>query len=73
MIRRSIHLARLKPSRSVFLVVLSLAMALLVPSAGAAQGTAADYERAAAVAERTDGLVVDVPETPHWISPTRFW
>ena len=58
--------------RSSFVGVL-IAMAALVPAVGAAQGTAADYERANTVEERTRGLVVDVPETPHWISDTRFW
>src|SRR5262249_9163941 len=37
------------------------------------QGTAADYERASTVAERTEGLVVDLAETPHWIAANRFW
>ena len=58
--------------RSSFVGVL-IAMAALVSAVGAAQGTAADYERANTVEERTRGLVVDVPETPHWISDTRFW
>jgi dipeptidyl aminopeptidase/acylaminoacyl peptidase len=48
-------------------------IAALVPAGSAAQGTAADYERASTVAERTDGLVLDLPEAPHWISGTRFW
>ncbi|MBV9879948.1 MAG: prolyl oligopeptidase family serine peptidase [Gemmatirosa sp.] len=38
-----------------------------------AQGTLADYRRAAAVNERLAGLTVDVAQTPTWIGPTRFW
>jgi hypothetical protein len=53
-------------------LILAVAFAV-VPLRGAAQGTAADYERADNVAERTQGLVVDVPETPHWLSENRFW
>jgi dienelactone hydrolase len=47
--------------------------AALLPAVSAAQGTAADYERAATVAERTEGLVVDLAEAPHWIEGNRFW
>jgi dipeptidyl aminopeptidase/acylaminoacyl peptidase len=57
----------------------SIASGLLVaaltslPATSAAQGTAADYQRADTVADRTDGLVLDVPEAPHWIASNRFW
>jgi hypothetical protein len=44
-----------------------------LPATSAAQGTAADYERASTVAERTEGLVLDLADTPHWISNTKFW
>jgi hypothetical protein len=43
-----------------------------LPATSAAQGTAADYERASTVAERTEGLVLDLADTPHWISNTKF-
>ena len=58
--------------RSVVLT-LTLAAAVVLPRPGAAQGTVADYERADTVAERTDGLVVDLVEAPHWIAGNRFW
>src|SRR5262245_17756367 len=55
-------------------VVFSLLVAVTcLPAPSAAQGTAADYERASTVAERTEGLVLDLAETPHWISGTKFW
>ena len=53
-------------------VLLSAALAA-IPSTVAAQGRSADYERADTLAERTDGLVVGVPEAPHWLSGNRFW
>ncbi|HEX7048883.1 MAG TPA: DPP IV N-terminal domain-containing protein [Longimicrobiales bacterium] len=47
---------------------------LLLPLAAHAQGTLADYERALSLPDRLDGLVVGVPEAPHWIEGTdRFW
>jgi dipeptidyl aminopeptidase/acylaminoacyl peptidase len=50
-----------------------LVLLTLVPSTALAQGTAADYDRADRISERTDGLTLDVPDAPHWISPARFW
>jgi dipeptidyl aminopeptidase/acylaminoacyl peptidase len=43
------------------------------PVGAGAQGTLADYERAAAVNERLAGLTVNVAEPPTWIGPGRFW
>src|SRR5262245_65445537 len=54
-------------------VILLMVAAAGVPITAAAQGTAADYERASTVTERTEGLVLDLAETPHWISGTKFW
>src|SRR5262245_46582186 len=54
-------------------VALLFTVATTAPAVTAAQGTAADYERATTVAERTDGLVVDLPEAPNWVSGSRFW
>src|SRR5262245_6938453 len=54
-------------------LALIVAAVTTLPATSAAQGTAADYQRADSVAERTDGLVLDVPEAPHWISGHRFW
>ena len=45
----------------------------LVPHRVSAQGTLADYGRAATVTQRLAGLTVDVAQSPTWIGPTRFW
>ena len=50
------------------------ALVLLVPAASFAQGTMADYQRAAALQARYSPLVVDAPDAPVWIGSTsRFW
>ncbi|MBX3278351.1 MAG: DPP IV N-terminal domain-containing protein [Acidobacteria bacterium] len=47
---------------------------LLFPAAVFAQGTMEDYERAAALRERFQGLVVNAPESANWIGKSsRFW
>ena len=46
---------------------------LVVPVVASAQGTLADYQRAATVNQRLAGLTVDVAQDPTWIGPTRFW
>jgi len=47
---------------------------LLSPAALSAQGTRADYERAYALNQRFEGLLVNAPEAPGWIEGTRhFW
>src|SRR5581483_11792643 len=46
---------------------------IVVPVVAGAQGTLADYERAATVTQRLAGLTVNVAEAPTWIGPTRFW
>ncbi|HEY6220076.1 MAG TPA: DPP IV N-terminal domain-containing protein, partial [Gemmatimonadaceae bacterium] len=52
----------------------TIALILLVPVATMrAQGTAADYKRSEDLNRKYQGLAIDVPETPHWISPSRFW
>jgi len=54
---------------------LPLCVALLcAPHALAAQGTLADYERAATVREQLDGLTVGLVDGVHWIDGSnRFW
>src|SRR5262250_1792118 len=59
--------------RQFLAVGLSVTALTSLPATSAAQGTAADYARADSVAERTDGLVLDVPEAPHWLAGNRFW
>src|SRR5262245_14930904 len=54
-------------------LALIVAAVTTLPATSAAQGTTADYQRADTVAERTDGLVLDVPEAPHWLAGNRFW
>ncbi len=47
---------------------------LLLPGPTLAQGTIADYQRAAAVREKLQGLAVNMPEKASWIEGTsRFW
>jgi dipeptidyl aminopeptidase/acylaminoacyl peptidase len=45
----------------------------LAPVRLGAQGTLADYRRAAAVSDQLSGLTVDVAQSPTWIGPSRFW
>jgi dipeptidyl aminopeptidase/acylaminoacyl peptidase len=63
--------------RSVRILAAALAITLLVtwtPKLAAAQGTLADYQRAADLRDRFDGLVVNAPEPAVWIGEThRFW
>ena len=50
------------------------ALISLIAVSAAAQGTAADYQRAASVRQRLDGLVVDAVDTAAWIgSSNRLW
>ncbi|MGD8277157.1 MAG: DPP IV N-terminal domain-containing protein, partial [Gemmatimonadota bacterium] len=57
------------------IVVLTIPLlATLAPSALRAQGTRTDYDRAYALNERFQGLVIDAPGTPAFIGDTdRFW
>src|SRR4051812_7754508 len=56
------------------LILIGAAIAVAGTSnTSAAQGTAADYDRASTVAERTEGLVLNLAETPHWIPGNKFW
>jgi len=56
------------------LAVITSCALLWVSSHAWAQGTLADYQRAAALRERFDGLVVDAPDDATWIGKTtRFW
>ena len=52
---------------------LSVLFALALSSHAWAQGTRADYERAAALGSRVSGKVLNRAITPRWISPTAFW
>src|SRR5215510_10896440 len=45
----------------------------LVPLPADAQGTLADYRRAAGVNQEIANLTVDVAQTPTWIGGDRFW
>ena len=52
---------------------LAMLLVLVAPALGA-QGTMADYQRAAGLQKRYTGLVVDSPDAPVWIEGTsRFW
>ena len=55
------------------LIRAALSLIVLVPGAGMAQGTLADYDRAGTVSDRSQGLVIDAPERPNWIGSSRFW
>ena len=56
----------MRPAPLARVVVLG-ASALLLPRGARAQGTAADYQRAEALRERIEGLVVDAAEVPTWV------
>jgi len=60
--------------RAAFGAIVTVPM-LAVPALAQSPITVADYERARALQERFDGLVVDMPDAPVWIegSGTRFW
>src|SRR5262245_58251384 len=47
--------------------------AVLTPLSGQAQGTIADYRRAATVNRQLTGLTVDVAQQPTWLGSARFW
>src|SRR5688500_6487774 len=48
--------------------------ALLLPLTAAAQGTRADYERAAGLRARYQSLALNLVESPTWLDgTTRFW
>lgn len=54
--------------------IIVLAAALFVPAVVQAQGTLADYQRAQGLRGRFQGLVMNVPGNPNWISGTgHFW
>ncbi|HSR41861.1 MAG TPA: hypothetical protein VLL48_06810, partial [Longimicrobiales bacterium] len=54
--------------------VATLVALLLLPAPARAQGTLADYRRAADLGERLGGLTVGVAEDPTWIGDSgRFW
>ncbi|MDD8027480.1 MAG: DPP IV N-terminal domain-containing protein, partial [Acidobacteriota bacterium] len=58
----------------VRLIAVVLVAALFWPLLLSAQGTRADYERAASLREKWQSLPVDLPERPSWIGKThRFW
>ncbi len=47
---------------------------VLLPTAGAAQGTLADYQRAMTLRDAYQGLAINLPDQPVWIERTnRFW
>ncbi|MFN0120840.1 MAG: DPP IV N-terminal domain-containing protein [Blastocatellia bacterium] len=51
-----------------------LAILSVLPVLGFAQATQADYERAAGIRAKFQGLIVNAPERASWISQTpRFW
>jgi len=55
-------------------IALLVSLGLAVPAQAFAQGTRADYDRAYALNERFEGLVVNAPEPASFIGDTnRFW
>src|SRR5215813_12682124 len=55
-------------------VITAVALSLLLPAICFAQVTAADYERAAKLRDRFQGLAVNIPEPANAIDNThRFW
>jgi dipeptidyl aminopeptidase/acylaminoacyl peptidase len=63
----------MKPTRLLVAALTSCAL-LWAPTRAAAQGTLADYQRADALRNRFDGLVLNAPDDATWIGATaRFW
>ena len=54
-------------------VIVAALITSLMPLALKAQGTIADYRRAAAVNDQLTGLTVNVAQQPTWLGSTRFW
>ena len=60
--------------RNLFLIIALLWSLLLAPTIIYAQVTQADYERAANLRDKLQGLAVNAPERANWIGQTsRFW
>jgi dipeptidyl aminopeptidase/acylaminoacyl peptidase len=60
--------------RNLFWIIALLSGLLLAPTIIYAQVTQADYERAAKLRDKLQGLAVNVPERANWIGQTsRFW
>ncbi len=58
---------------SIVLIVLFMGFVFL-PALVLAQGTKADYERAAGLRDKFQGLAINLPDRPSWIGKTsRFW
>ncbi|HTE43821.1 MAG TPA: hypothetical protein VK636_01145, partial [Gemmatimonadaceae bacterium] len=52
--------------------VMACSAIALAPFRAEAQGTLADYRRAADVNRRLNGLTVNVAQLPTWTGPTQF-
>src|SRR5215475_13748911 len=60
--------------RNLFWIIALMWSLLLAPTIIYAQVTQADYERAAKLRDKLQGLAVNVPERANWIGQTtRFW
>jgi dipeptidyl aminopeptidase/acylaminoacyl peptidase len=46
---------------------------VFLPLTAQAQGTLADYQRAAALRAKYQAAAMNIPETPSWLDGTRFW
>jgi dipeptidyl aminopeptidase/acylaminoacyl peptidase len=58
----------------LFRTALLASIVVLVPAAARPQGTRGDYERAAGLRDRYEGLPVNVPDPARWVEKTtRFW
>src|SRR5688572_28804826 len=65
-------MTHMRNPRTVRALALTL-LTTLTPIGIEAQGTIADYRRAATVNEQLARLTVDVAQQPTWLGPTRFW
>ena len=60
--------------KAILVSSLLLQSLLVHPGTAIAQGTLADYGRAAALRDNLQGLAINIPERPVWIDSTsRFW
>src|SRR5947209_12051425 len=62
------------PLKTGLLLFILLVLGAAVPSPATAQGTPADYQRAAALREKYEGAAANVVDPVGWIDKTnRFW
>ena len=73
MISGRLHTSRLLPRLPLALLALAFLLAGAAPWALAVQGSAEDYERAAGLRGRFEGLLLRHDAEPRWLDGQRLW